>query len=220
MFKKSWPLALTAFAASLYMKIDQIMIANILGNDLVGQYAAAVRLTEAIYFIPIVITASLFPAIINARENNVEVYIKRLQGLYSLIVYIAILIAVPVSLFSGQIINLLYGPEFSGASEVWTIHIWASIFVFLNAAFAKFLYAESYEIKYLYRSLFGAVVNIIGNFILIPIFSIQGAAFATLISLIAMNYVFDIIDSELRPYLLMKFRCFNPKNILLTLRDF
>lgn len=219
MLKKSWPLALTAFAASLYMKIDQIMIANILGNDLVGQYAAAVRLTEAIYFIPIVITASLFPAIINARENNVEVYINRLQGLYSLVIYIAIFLAVPMSLFSDQIINILYGPEFAEASEVWIIHIWASIFVFLNAAFAKFLYAESYEVKYLYRSLFGAIVNIIGNFILIPIFSIQGAAFATLISLIAMNYIFDIVDSELRPYLLMKFRCFNPKNILLTLRD-
>lgn len=210
LLKASWPLVITAFSASLYMKIDQVMIEAMMGVEGVGIYAAAVRLSEAVYFIPIVIASSLFPAIINSRNKNVELYLERLQNLYRLVVWIAIVIAVIITYSAEYIIDILYGQNFQAASDVLIIHIWASIFVFLNAAFAKFLYAESYEIKYLYRSVFGATINILLNYFLIKRFGVQGAAVATLSSLFLMNYVFDLFDPDLRPLLKMKIYCFLP----------
>ncbi|SCZ67248.1 flippase [Thiohalomonas denitrificans] len=214
LLKASLPLVLTAFSASVYMKIDQIMLLEMVGANDVGQYAAAVRLSEAFYFIPIAITGSVFPAILRAKEIDVELYRKRLKNLYSLVVWIAIAVALPVTFLSDSIIGSLYGAEYASASSVLVIHIWAGVFFFLNAAFVKFLYSESYEKKYLYRSVFGAAMNIGLNFVLIPSYGIQGAAFATLLSLAAMNYLYDVLDRDLRKHLNMKVSCFDPRALL------
>ena len=60
LLKDSWPLLLSGIVVSIYMKIDQVMIKEMLDSEAVGQYAAAVRLSEAWYFIPVVVSASLF----------------------------------------------------------------------------------------------------------------------------------------------------------------
>ncbi len=54
LLKDSWPLILSGLVISIYMKVDQIMIKEMLNAEAVGQYAAAVRLSEAWYFIPMV----------------------------------------------------------------------------------------------------------------------------------------------------------------------
>jgi probable polysaccharide biosynthesis protein len=61
-----------------------------LGNEAVGQYAAATRLSEIWYFIPTVVVSSLFPAIVNARRQSEELYCDRLQKLFDLVAWIAI----------------------------------------------------------------------------------------------------------------------------------
>src|SRR5690606_4375976 len=70
LLKDAWPLILSGIIVSIYMKIDQVMIKEYMGNSAVGQYSAAVRLSEAWYFIPTIICSSLFPAIINAKMKD------------------------------------------------------------------------------------------------------------------------------------------------------
>jgi len=77
--KYSWPLALSGIVVSIYMKIDQIMIKEMLGKLSVGHYAAAIKISEAWYFVPIVINSSLFPAIINAKKRSRKEFYKRLK---------------------------------------------------------------------------------------------------------------------------------------------
>jgi O-antigen/teichoic acid export membrane protein len=69
LLRDSWPLILSGIVISVYMKIDQVMIKEMLDSEAVGQYAAAVRMSEVWYFIPVVISSSLFPAIINAKKS-------------------------------------------------------------------------------------------------------------------------------------------------------
>ncbi|MGQ9844375.1 MAG: flippase, partial [Spirochaetota bacterium] len=84
LLKDSWPLVLSGIVISIYMKIDQVMIQEMMDAEAVGQYAAAVRISEAWYFIPMVVSSSLFPAIISAKAQNEELYYARLQKLYDL----------------------------------------------------------------------------------------------------------------------------------------
>jgi len=70
LLKDSWPLTLSGLIVSVYMKIDQVMIKEMLNAEAVGQYAAAVRLSETWYFIPMAISSSLFPAILNAKKDK------------------------------------------------------------------------------------------------------------------------------------------------------
>ena len=108
------------------------MIKEMLDSEAVGQYAAAVRLSEAWYFIPMVITSSLFPAIINAKKKSEKLYYERLQKLYDLMVWMAIAIALPMTFLSDWVANLLYGNQYNEAGRVLMIHIWAGVFVFLE----------------------------------------------------------------------------------------
>ena len=200
----SWPLILAGVVISVYMKIDQVMIKEMLGAKEVGLYAAAVKLSEAWYFLPMAIASSLFPAIINAKVYQKEVYYQRLQKLYDLMVWIAVAIALPMAILSSWIVELLYGNEYLESSSVLNIHIWSGIFVFLGVASSKYLLAENYIKKAFYRTFAGALLNIIMNYYLIGIIGIQGAAISTLVSHFFAAYFYDILDKDLRIMFIMK----------------
>ena len=182
LLKDSWPLILSGIVVSVYMKIDQVMIKNMLNNEQVGYYAAAVRLSEAWYFIPVAITNSLFPAIVNAKNISEEFYNNRMQKLYDLLAWMGIAIALPVSIFSKQIIVLLFGAAYEQSAIVLTIYIWAGVAVFLGVASSQYLINENYTKLSFLRTFIGMIINVTLNFILIPLYGITGAAVATLVS--------------------------------------
>jgi len=204
LLKDSWLLLLSGIAILIYTRIDQVMIKNILGDREVGLYSAAIRLVEVWYFIPMIITQSVFPAIVNAKKVSEELYYKRLQQLFSLLIWASILIALPISLFSHQIIYLLYGRKYIEASKVLAISIWASLFVFIGVGSRQFLLVENLQKFSFWRTFYGMIVNIILNFILIPSHGIQGAAIATLISQATAAYLFDIFNKETKKIFFMK----------------
>ena len=70
MLADSWPLVLSGIVVMIYIRIDQVMIGNILGIAEVGIYSVAVNLTEVWYFIPMAITSSVLPAIIDSKRRS------------------------------------------------------------------------------------------------------------------------------------------------------
>ncbi len=204
----AWPMFLSAVSVVIYMKIDQVMIGNMLDNDKLGQYSAAVKLSEFWYFIPMMISGSVFPAILYAKKTSRETYFKRLQYLYDILVWIAIMIAILATFLSGPVINFLYGQEFPQSASVLAIHIWAGVAIFINVASNKFLIAENLTKISFYKSLVGAIINIILNVLLIPVFGINGAALATLISYVAV-VIFLFIPKRSRISAKLFFNSFN-----------
>jgi O-antigen/teichoic acid export membrane protein len=213
LLKDSWPLILSGLVISMYMKIDQVMINKMLGAAAVGQYSAAVRLSEAWYFVPMVICSSLFPAILNAKEKSSELYYSRLQKLYDVMTWLAIGIAIPTSLLSSWLVTVLYGAEYNQTATVLIIHIWAAIFVFLGVASSKWFIAENLQMYSFYRTLAGALINIGMNYLLIPMYGINGAAIATLLSQFIASYFFNFLHKKLRHTFIMQ-----TKAILLPIR--
>jgi O-antigen/teichoic acid export membrane protein len=182
LLKDSWPLILSGLVIAVYTKIDQVMIKNMLNSTELGYYAVAVKLSEAWYFIPITLSNSLFPAIVNAKGIGEEFYNNRMQKLYDILAWIAIAIAIPVSIFSYLIISIIFGNEFITAAPVLTIYIWAGVAVFLGVASSQYLITENFTKLSFFRTFIGMILNVLLNLILIPAFGIIGAAYATLIS--------------------------------------
>ena len=182
LLKHSWPLALSGVVISIYMKIDQVMIKEILGKTSVGHYAAAVKISEAWYFVPVVINSSLFPAIINAKKRSRKEFHDRLKILYSFMLWSAVAISIPTTIYSKYIINLLYKEQFDQASTVLMIHIWAGVLVSLGVVTSSIVISNNKQKNALIATSIGAISNIILNFFMIPRFGIIGAAFATIIS--------------------------------------
>lgn len=182
LLEDSWPLILSGVVVSIYMKVDQVLIKNMLDVKEVGYYAAAVRLSESWYFIPVAISNALFPAIVNAKNISRELYLTRLQKLYDILAWIAIGISIPVSFFSAEIINLLYGSKYLSSAPILTIYIWAGAAVFLGVASSQYLVTENLTKISLMRTSLGMIANVILNIIFIPQYGIVGSAVATLIS--------------------------------------
>ena len=182
LLKDSWPLILSGIVISIYMKIDQIMIKEMLDSEAVGQYAAAVRLSEAWYFIPMVIASSLFPAIVNAKKISEELYYERLQRLYDLMLWMAIFIALPMIFLSDWLVDLLYGSQYNQSGDILMVHIWAGTLVFFGVVRHKWIIVQNLQKYEIYIDIIGAIANIIFNLFLIPIYGAMGAAYATLIS--------------------------------------
>jgi O-antigen/teichoic acid export membrane protein len=191
------------------------MIKEMLGEYEVGIYSAASRLSEAFYFIPMLILSSFFPAILNSKNHNLEIYNQRLQILYTSMVWLAISIALPMTFFSDWLILLIFGQLYQEAGQVLMIHTWTAVFVFIGVVYSGYLTIENKTKKAFYRTLIGAIVNVFLNYILIPIHGIKGAAFSTLVGQFSANYLYDIFDKEVYGQLKMKSKAFFPIHIFL-----
>ena len=178
----SWLMMLTTASVLVYMKIDQVIIRQLLDERAVGLYSAAIKLSEIWYFIPGIICVSLFPAIINSKKTNQELYYSRLKRLYILVLVLSLIIAIIVSALAKPIIYLLFGVDYLESISVLRIYAWSTIGFFLGMVSSYYLLAENYMKIYFFSSFFVAVLNIVLNVLLIPKFGINGAAIATVVS--------------------------------------
>ncbi|SFF94260.1 flippase [Pontibacter chinhatensis] len=193
-----WPMILSSLAVMIYLRIDQVMIKNMVGEHVVGIYAAGVRISELFFFIPVIICSSLFPAILNAKRTEQQLFNKRLQQLYTFLTWIAILITIPVAFLSDWIVYVLYGEQFAEAGNILMISIWASIFVFQGTARGYWLVAENLQKYSLIFTSLATLVNVLLNIILIPQYGGIGAAWATLISYSSSAILFPILFKRTR----------------------
>ncbi|WP_188502661.1 flippase [Pontibacter amylolyticus] len=188
----SWPLIVSALAVILYMRMDQLMLKYMLGSAAVGNYSAAVRITEIFFFVPMIITNSVFPTLVKAREQN-NLYHAKLIRLYSVLLYLSLSMAIAISLLSSFIIYTLYGEQYQDAAGVLQIHIWSSIFVYLGVASNQQLVIENKSKVTLYRTFIGLTVNLSLNIILIPLYGVIGAAIGTMISYASSSFLSNFL---------------------------
>jgi PST family polysaccharide transporter len=189
-----------------------VMLKLMQGDRAVGIYSTASRISEVWYFIPTAIVSSVSPAIIRVKDNPV-VYYGRIGKLFSLMTLIAVFIGSGIALSAHWIIHTLYSDEFSAAAPVLAVHIWASVFVFLGVAQGPWNISEDLMKLGLYRTLAGAVTNILLNLLLIPMYSSMGAAIATVISYAIAGIFANAFDARTRPIFILQLRSFIPTKL-------
>ncbi len=196
---QSWALVLSGALAMIYFKIDQVMLGQMSGEQEVGIYSTAVRLSETWYFVPVAITTSVFPLLIKSREMGKGIYEARLQQLYDFLAWISMILAVILTFAAGPLVRLVLGESYAASAEILAIHIWAGVFVFLKAVLGNWLLNEG-RINFLFISNgLGAVVNVALNLYLIPAYGGRGAAVATVISYAATGYFACFLYPATRP---------------------
>jgi len=189
---ESWPEIIAGFAGLLYIRLDQVMLGNLMGDHAVGIFAVASRLSESWYFVPIALVGSTFPSIVRVREADPVLYIRRIGALMRGLVALSYSAIAMTTLFAPMFIVHLYGAAYRESATVLTIHIWCGLFMSLGLASGSWIMAEKRVKLNLYRNLCGAAVNVILNLLLIPQFGPIGASCATLSSLIVAYMLFDI----------------------------
>lgn len=199
LFSQGWVVFLGSIFAVIYLRVDQVMLKWLVGTEAVGVYAVAATLSEAWYFVPVAIVGSFFPKLLELKNSNPNLYRKRLQQIFDLLFIIALVVAVIVTLLAQPIISIVFGVSYIYSSDILVVHIWAALFIFMRAAFSKWILIENVLIFSLITQGMGAVANVLFNLWLIPKYGGIGAAYATLFSYSMASYLALIFYGKTRP---------------------
>ena len=182
LLRDSWPLMLSAMLTMVYLRIDQVMLGNMVGSAELGNYSVAVQLSEVWVFLPMVVVSSVLPAFVAVEKDNEELFHAHLQRLYRIMALYAYLVAVPITFFSRQIVGLLYSSAYLEAAPLATVLVWAGVFTSLGVARNILIIVKNWTRVNLITVALGGLLNISLNLVLIPRFGAMGAVGATFVS--------------------------------------
>jgi len=199
LFRQGTWLWFSAIGAILVLKVDQLMLAFLVNDQAVGIYAAAVRLSEVWYLLPVALMTGYFPQLIAAKQAKSGDYERSLQWLCDTLLCAAVLVAVFITLTADFFVPLLFGNSYVESADVLVIHVWAGIFFFTAALVNRWLLIEGALVATFCVQAVGAVTNIGFNFWLIPQYGVIGAAIATVLSALVGGYVILLLHPRLYP---------------------
>ena len=199
LFSKSWPLILASIAASIYLKIDQVMLAHMVSVVESGVYAVAARMSEVWYFIPQLLAGTVFPSLLRTKLLSAQLYQQRMRMCLAAFALVATAIAVFITIFAEPIVRTLFGNQYVGAAAILQIHIWGGIFIFQRAVASKWMIAENLFMFSFVSHGVGALLNIVLNLIMIPYWGAIGSAVATVISYAGASYLFTFCSRRTWP---------------------
>ncbi|MGY3795226.1 flippase [uncultured Aquimarina sp.] len=188
LLKNGLPLLLSSIAGIIYLKIDQIMIGEILNDNELGYYSGAVRFAEAIYFVPWIIANAIFPKIIENKNKNIKQHYIEFQKFASYFIYSSFFIALFLYSISYYLILFVLGDDYTASLPILKIHAWSIIFISLRCLVNKWFVLEGMYNKLFLLEIFGGLTNVALNIVLIPYIGISGAAFTSLFSYALISY--------------------------------
>jgi len=178
----SWPIFFSSVFITINMRIDQVMLYDMLGANSLGLYSALVRIVESLNIIPSLFMVSVYPMLCSNFAKSPATFSKICGYSFK---YMSILIipgSIMAFLLSKQILSTLYGNSFADASSAFSILMFSEIFVFLGVVNGSIFYASGLQKILLIFPILGALSNIAFNIILIPRYGIAGASLSTLLS--------------------------------------
>jgi O-antigen/teichoic acid export membrane protein len=208
LFGQGWMVYLGSIFAVIYLKVDQVMLRWFEGSESVGIYAVAAQFSEAWYFVPAAIVTSVFPKLMKLREQSQKEFDRRFQQLLDLLLILALTIALIMTFASEFLVTTFFGEHYLESADILVIHIWAALFIFMRAAFSKWILIENVLVFSLITQGLGSGANVILNYFLIPEYGVTGAAFATLISYSFASFFSLALYPKTRPVFFMMVKSF------------
>ena len=188
LIKFSWPILLVSTLGSLFYWVDSFFIGYYLDASWVGIYNAAVPVAALLLIIPELFMNLFFPMITREKTaNNIDV-VKEITKQIGKWIFILILpISILIFLFPGAFINILFGSKYLLAETPLRILILAQFIFSLAIVSNNLLLSEGKSKHLFFNMIISVILNAILNIILVPLFGINGAAFATSISIIVWS---------------------------------
>lgn len=178
----SWPLALAGVAGVIFNQTDSVMLGYFGQITQTGWYNAAYRVIGVTLIPTGLIATSFFPVLSKYFKESKE----KLQKIWDYYMELMIFLAIPLTIggivLAPKIIDFIYGQDYTSAVLAFQILIIMAGIAFLNTPFYDLMIVSNQQAKIFWISLSGAIINVILNLILIPKFSLYGAAVATIIT--------------------------------------
>ena len=173
-----------AFATEVYTLLDSTMLGVMCTPEHLGYYSNASRVARASFGMIFAIIAVFNPRLNYLyKSGSHDEYKKMFQRFYEIGMSVAFPVGALLFVLSPQIMTVLFGESFSEGIETLRLLSFLMVVFTLATVFGHIgLIIYGKERVLLYAAIMGAVVNFMLNQLLIPIYSHNGAAIASLIS--------------------------------------
>lgn len=190
---------ISGLMVSVYACTDKLMMKQMLDEAAVGYYSLASSVSTIWAFVLSAIIDSLYPEIVQAFSRDRLQYERKNRQLYAIVFYTAVLVSAGICILADPIVGILYGASYLPAVQPLRIVVWYTAFSYLGVARNAWMVCENRQkyLKYLYIS--AALINVVLNLILIPLWGASGAAVASLITQMSTTLLLPVLIRPLRP---------------------
>lgn len=211
MLKKSSPYIAAALMEVVYNSTGNVLLKLMYGETENGYLAAAITCTCITGFVFRAIFDTARPVILESHQKSQSVFEKNVVRAYALTIWLSVAQSVFFTIFASLIMKVLYGSTYLPAIPALQIRIWSNVFSYAGNIRNMWILAEGKHKILVTINLSGAVVNILVNLCLIPIWGAAGAAMATLVTQFFTNVLMGFILKDIRANNRLMLRGLNPK---------
>ena len=197
----SLPFGLTNFFYTIYFSIDIVMLFYLSGDYATGLYKSAYNIINVFTTFFVVYQSVVFPVMSKFFKESQDL----IKVSYELSVKYLLLIIIPLSVgvfyYARPLVDLIYRNQYSLASTPVQILIWTVLFLFINGTASVLLNAIDKEKTVTKIYIIAAAFNVCLNMVLIPAYSYDGAAIATVLSEILITFLtlYYIFKTDYKP---------------------
>lgn len=196
--RESFPLMLSGAAVIIYQRIDQVMIGNMIDKESVGYFATAGKFVELILFLPAILGQTVTPLLVKIYKNgNLSEYKVKKKQFISIVVWVAIIMAMSVSVLSYPLIYYTFGTEYLAAVPVLQIMSWKTVGMALSSTGGQLIILEGIQKWAVVRNIIGCILCVGLNLLIIPEYGIVGSAWVTIITVLFSG---TLANGLIKPY--------------------
>lgn len=189
----AFPMLLTYLSFFLTISIDVFILKYYdVSTDHIGIFKTCVNISTLASAILISLNTTIQPKITQLYYSNQTDEIAKLTQRSSKLMFWLSLPVFIVFLFGSRYVMWMYGKEFIAGAFCLSILTVGQIFNTACGPIAQFLNATGHHTSIRNLSFLAVAINIVLNFLLIPLFGIEGAAWANAMNVVVWNAVGSI----------------------------
>lgn len=178
LLKNSFPFAIVYMLNLLNFRVDIIMLTVLSSAQAAGLYSASFKLIEQLLLIPLTFSCVILPTF--SKPGNSLLQMKHfLKGIVPILILTSIAAIILLNFSGDYIIRSIYGNGFQGAAANLKIFSLVLLPFFLKPIPEKLLLGARMQNTVCSLYCGGIILNIIKNFIFIPVWGINGATLGT-----------------------------------------
>lgn len=193
LLKESFPLLLTSAAVIIYQRIDQVMIGQMIDNESVGFFSVAAKFVEILIFIPMILSQTITPILVKAREHSQKDYQTKAQQFMNLSVWLTLLASALVSCIAYWLVKYTFGEVYLPAVAILQVMSFKAASVALSNTAGAMLVTEGLQRYVFFRDGLGCIFCIALNYFLLPRYGILAAAYVAIASNVVAGYLADAL---------------------------
>ncbi|NIT34919.1 MAG: oligosaccharide flippase family protein [candidate division Zixibacteria bacterium] len=193
LLRGAMPFAALAVLASIYWRLDVLLLQRLVGPAEVGIYSASYRLMFLLTLVPESFMNAVYPNLARTWREDRGQFVRLAERSLRYLVAFALPAAVGAYVLAEPVVLLIYEVDFARSVAVFSLLIFAVVPIYVNNVFYRALFAAEQQMKSVLILVVNIVVMTAGGLVLIPRWHAVGAAAALLISLVAafvQNYLF------------------------------